>query len=34
MPMQEFKNYTAHKDRMLKRAAVQRALRQEGISVT
>ena len=34
LPMQELRNYTAHKDRMLKRTAVQRALRQEGISVT
>jgi hypothetical protein len=31
--MAEFKNYTAHKDRMLKRPAVQRVVEDEKIKV-
>jgi glutathione S-transferase len=31
LPMHEFKNYTAHKSRMLNRPAVRRTLEQEGI---
>jgi glutathione S-transferase len=33
LPMGEFKNYTAHKDRMLKRAAVGRVVEDEKIKV-
>jgi glutathione S-transferase len=32
LPMQEFENYTAHKNRMLNRPAVRRTLEQEGIA--
>ena len=32
LPTQDLKNYTAHKERMLSRPAVQRALDQEGIT--
>lgn len=34
LPMQDLKNYTAHRDRILKRPAVQRTVRLEGMSVT
>lgn len=33
LPMHELGNYTAHKDRMLKRPAVRRTLAQEGIAL-
>jgi glutathione S-transferase len=33
LPMGELKNYTAHKDRMLKRPAVQRVVEDEKIKV-
>jgi glutathione S-transferase len=33
LPMGELKNYTAHKDRMLKRPAVQRVVEQEKVKV-
>ena len=33
LPMVELKNYTAHKDRMLKRPAVQRVVADEGLKV-
>lgn len=33
IPMAEMKNYTAHKDRMLKRAAVQRVVEDEKVKV-
>jgi glutathione S-transferase len=33
LPVTELKNYTAHKDRLLKRPAVQRALDDEGIKL-
>jgi glutathione S-transferase len=33
VPMAEMKNYTAHKDRMLKRPAVQRVVEDEKIKV-
>ena len=33
LPVGELKNYTAHKDRLLKRPAVQRALDDEGIKL-
>jgi len=33
LPMAELKNYTAHKDRMLKRAAVGRVVADEKIKV-
>jgi glutathione S-transferase len=33
LPMAELKNYTAHKDRMLKRPAVQRVVADEGLKV-
>jgi hypothetical protein len=31
--MDEFRNYTAHKDRMLARPAVRRVLEREGVAV-
>ena len=33
LPMGELKNYTAHKDRMLKRAAVGRVVETEKVKV-
>ena len=33
LPMQELKNYTAFKDRMLDRPAVQRVVKEEGVKV-
>ncbi len=33
LPMAELKNYTAHKDRLLKRAAVARVVEDEKIKV-
>ena len=33
LPMQELKNYTAFKDRMLERPAVQRVVKDEGVKV-
>jgi len=33
LPMGELKNYTAHKDRMLKRDAVQRVVADEKVKV-
>ena len=33
LPMQELKNYTAFKDRMLERPAVQRVVKEEGVKV-
>ncbi len=33
LPMDEFRNYTAHKDRMLARPAVRRVLEREGVAV-
>ncbi len=33
LPMEELKNFTAHKDRMIARPAVKRALEQEGIQL-
>jgi glutathione S-transferase len=33
LPMAELKNYTAHKDRMLKKAATQRVVEDEKVKV-
>jgi glutathione S-transferase len=33
MPMSDLKNFTALKDRMLQRAAVQRVMADEGLSL-
>ncbi len=33
LPMRDLPNYTAHKDRMLARAAVGRVLEREGVSL-